>query len=347
MITVGSLAFAYDGRGRAKQSGTASNLINGIGQRVAKTTSGNTTYFAYDEQGKLIGEYDMAGAMIQETVWLNDQPVATIKPKVAPATGYDVFYIWADNLNTPRTISRPIDNQVVWRYELQEPFGNAAPNQNPSGLGNFDYNLRESWQYHDQETGTQFNWNRDYVPEIGRYIQSDPIGLAGGFATYSYVDADPLRQIDSTGLVSSGKKDPDCCDDVQASCTCRAKLTGGPGYEVDPKSGKSRKKCLYECNCSCSLKSQDDPRTWGFNPKTRKFKNPRKMWDISGSFTSMGLTQQSQQGWDRGNDTCYGQSGMPPVAVEFSIGGGSGSSTDPDVGKFLDEAQKKCCASAK
>ena len=52
---------------------SASYAINGLGQRVAKTVDGVTTRYVYDEQGRLIGEYDQAGNLIQETVWLDDR----------------------------------------------------------------------------------------------------------------------------------------------------------------------------------------------------------------------------------------------------------------------------------
>ena len=49
------------------------------GQRVRKATSGVSTRFVYDEGGRLIGEYNDAGARISETVWFNDLPVAVMK----------------------------------------------------------------------------------------------------------------------------------------------------------------------------------------------------------------------------------------------------------------------------
>lgn len=57
-----------------------------------------------------------------------------------------------------------------------------------------------SGAYYDAETGLHYNWHRYYDPKTGRYVTSDPIGLAGGLNTYSYVGSNPLVRADFTGL---------------------------------------------------------------------------------------------------------------------------------------------------
>jgi RHS repeat-associated protein len=65
--------------------------------------------------------------------------------------------------------------------------------------GAFAYDLRFPGQFFDQATKLHYNYFRDYDPRLGRYIESDPIGLDGGINTYAYGSNDPLRHIDPLG----------------------------------------------------------------------------------------------------------------------------------------------------
>lgn len=67
-------------------------------------------------------------------------------------------------------------------------------------IGTACLNVRFPGQYYDDETGLHYNLMRYYHPELGRYIQSDPIGLAGGLSTYGYALNNPTTIIDPHGL---------------------------------------------------------------------------------------------------------------------------------------------------
>lgn len=90
---------------------------------------------------------------------------------------------------------------VVWKWDSTDPFGNNVPNENPSGLGTFKQSLRYPGMVADPETGLFQNHFRDYDPALGRYPESDPIGLDGGsFSLYPYVNGNPLIFVDPMGL---------------------------------------------------------------------------------------------------------------------------------------------------
>ncbi len=127
---------------------------------------------------------------------MGDLPVVMVK-KIAGV--YSFYPIHADHLNVPRIILNTA-NVAVWRWDNSDAFGLGSPNQDPDGDGTaITYNLRFPGQYYDKETGLHYNYFRDYDPNTGRYLESDPIGLAGGMNTYGYVGGNPVNLVDPTG----------------------------------------------------------------------------------------------------------------------------------------------------
>jgi RHS repeat-associated protein len=207
VLTSGATIHTYNNRGRMKTarpvstSTNTSYVYNALGQRMRKGggTPG-TVYFMYDEAGHLVGEYSWNGTTqvltaTQETVWLGDIPIATLRPKTG---GVTLYYVQTDQLNTPRKVVTT-SNTLKWSWD-PTPFGEGVPNENPSGTGNLKYNLRFPGQYFDVETGLNYNYFRDYDPAKGGYVQSDPFGLKGGVNTYTYAGSEPSAAIDMFGL---------------------------------------------------------------------------------------------------------------------------------------------------
>ena len=208
----GANTFTYSDRGRiataSNAGGTVNYLYNALELRVAKTgptalIATGASYYVYDEQGQLLGEYDANQNPLYESIYLGSIPVGVLKQSGTVANSdiaTSIYNVYSDHLNTARVITRPSDNAIAWRWDVAEAFGATLPDQNPSGLGSFVFNQRLPGQTFDSETGLFDNWNRTYDPRQGRYRQSDPIGLAGGINTYSYVSGNPLSLIDPRGL---------------------------------------------------------------------------------------------------------------------------------------------------
>jgi RHS repeat-associated protein len=207
-LSDGTRSYTYNNAGHLSTVAGAGYSYNAQRLRSRKIVGSQGTVYHYDLGGRLIAETREDGSLIRDYVWADDQPVAQIgltlrggqplPPRLPaarlplPAIEEELVYLHTDHLNTPRLATSP-QGQVVWRWE-GKAFGDTAP------TGSRTVNLRFPGQYWDAESGLFYNWNRYYDPRTGRYLSSDPIGLAGGLNTYAYVFGNPLRWIDPLGL---------------------------------------------------------------------------------------------------------------------------------------------------
>ncbi|XDT72074.1 RHS repeat-associated core domain-containing protein [Hahella sp. SMD15-11] len=139
----------------------------------------------YDDSGSLIAEYHYTPGLSWMTA-----------PVYQRRGGQVVYYI-NDHLGTPmRLVAR--NGATVWQADYSA-FGRLT-----SETATIPNPLRFPGQYHDRETGLYHNYMRDYDPALGRYLQRDPIGLAGGLNVYGYAYQNPVNYYDPYGLWSWG-----------------------------------------------------------------------------------------------------------------------------------------------
>jgi RHS repeat-associated protein len=107
--------------------------------------------------------------------------------------------IHPDHLGTPQKLTDSTGT-VVWSADYKR-FGEATVT-----VSTITNNLHFPGQYFDAETGLHYNYFRDYNPVIGRYVQADPIGLAGGDVNvYRYVMNNSNCNVDPDGLLCKNK----------------------------------------------------------------------------------------------------------------------------------------------
>jgi RHS repeat-associated protein len=170
----------------------ASFTYDWAGQRFSKTDSGSLPIlYSYMQGGTLIAEND--NGSVTDYIYADGRPIADLQPE-SKTTPNQINYILADRLGTPQLAVNSVGT-TVWRTTYQ-PFGTTG-----STTGSIIQNLRFPGQYADTETGFNYNLNRDYMPNLGRYLESDPTGLRSGPNTFQYANSNSDKFIDPSGFV--------------------------------------------------------------------------------------------------------------------------------------------------
>jgi RHS repeat-associated protein len=240
---------------RIRKKGSSYTPSGGSAISPAAYVGSTDTLFYYDLDGHLIAEADgSAGTSAtlkpvkREYIWLGDTLVAVIAGStptaaISATNTAAIYYVHSDHLDTPRLVTDATGKRR-WSWDLMgaEPFGVTAPNEAPAGQTGasvFTLNMRFPGQYLDKETGSFYNYFRNYNPSTGRYLQSDPIGLKGGLNTYGYVSGNPLSLVDPMGLAGGpggGNHAPQTPDEPADTSPCayyqkRAQETGCRYYK--------------------------------------------------------------------------------------------------------------------
>ena len=108
------------------------------------------------------------------------------------------FILLFDQTGSLRTVANA-SGQVIKEIEY-DTFGNIVAETVPD----FDIPFGFAGGLHDRATGLVRFGVRDYLPEVGRFMAKDPLGLGGGDPdVYGYCLDDPINRVDPSGMASS------------------------------------------------------------------------------------------------------------------------------------------------
>jgi RHS repeat-associated protein len=188
-------------------------LIDGRHRRIGKKINGTLIQgFLYQDQLNPIAELDGSGNVVAQFVYGTQPHVPDYLIK-----GGITYRVITDHLGSPRLVVNTQNGAVAQRLDYDE-FGQVIQDTNP-GFQPFGF----AGGIYDQATNLIRFGARDYDPHTGRWTSKDPIRFEGGDPNlYAYVDNNPLRYTDPTGLtVASGVCGalgipPSVCDGIQS-----------------------------------------------------------------------------------------------------------------------------------
>ena len=204
---VGSASPAYDGNGNLTSDGTFTYGYDAENRLISASGAGNTASYAFDAQGRRKSK-TVNGAT---TVFVTDADNREVLEYDGGSGAIRNWYAYGlgpnDVLNqinvvagTRTTLLSDIQGSIIASLDSGSgtlsrlgymPYGTSA------SAGPFGY----TGQRVDPEVGGLYYYRaRHYSPAWGRFLQSDPIGYAGGLHLYAYVGNDPLNAVDPSGL---------------------------------------------------------------------------------------------------------------------------------------------------
>jgi RHS repeat-associated protein len=224
---------AYDGYGRLityARSGAQSfaHSYNGMDDRVSTaTTSGGVTTtrrFVYDMGGRVLGEYGASAAMAEvkaEFIWLSPDAANDNMPH----GGYDGTAGYAPlAVSVPGTTAGT--TQLTWVHGNHLGVPQLVMNASGTSITPTGYALPGYPGQSQTLADLYYNRYRDYDSSTGRYIQADPIGLAGDVNPYGYANGNPVTGIDPMGLQVA------ILPAAEAGCAITAEIGCVPGAAI-------------------------------------------------------------------------------------------------------------------
>ena len=200
MTNYNGWAYQWNGENRLRVASDASTSVTNkydyMGRRISKSVDGVETEFLYDGWNLV---QETTGTNVTQYVWGLDlsqslQGAGGVGGLLCVIENGEEYYPAYD---ANGNITEYIDSTgtVVAHYEYSA-FGKITAQ---SGTKADDFKFRFSTKYYDTETGLLYYGMRFYVPELGRWINRDPIGERGGMNLYAFVGNESLNTFDVNG----------------------------------------------------------------------------------------------------------------------------------------------------